>query len=697
MNIGELNNMQKEAVLYNEGPLLILAGAGSGKTKVLTTKVSYLINELNVPPSQILAITFTNKAAKEMKERISSLVGPLAYQAQISTFHSFGLKIVKEYSDLLDLKRNFSILDTEDSLAIIKSILKTMNLDAKIYKPNTLKRKISSSKNEFIMHDKYEGFCHTPFDLIVAKVYKAYQEKLASNNAVDFDDLLILPLKLFHNFPNILSRYQDEYAHIMIDEYQDTNYVQYLLAKMISAKHRNITVVGDIDQAIYSFRGADYKNLLDFERDYTDAKLIKLEQNYRSTQNILTAANNVILNNKERKDKNLWSEQGEGEKIVYRRAYDEKDEANYIVGEISNLLANGYLLSDIAILYRTNAQSRNIEEAFLRKNIPYKVIGSFYFYKRKEIKDLISYLKLIYNSLDDTSLTRVINVPKRKIGASAIGKLSAIANERKSSLFEAIESGPELEFKRMIQSFQEATNKLSLTELISKILDESGLLNMYKKSKKLEDLAKGENLEEFKSISLEFERKNGNIDLGDFLEEISLVSDSAMYNNNSNVVTMMTIHAVKGLEFDVVFLAGAEENILPHSNSLMDSTSVEEERRLCYVAITRARKKLYLINAKRRMFFGRDQINPPSRFVKEIGESVIESMTVNDDTFKTKFNKEDAFYEDDVTFKVGDKIEHSKYERGIVVEIEGDILNVAFKKEFGIKKLLKNHKSVKKL
>ena len=449
-----LNDRQLEAVATTEGPLLVLAGAGSGKTKVLTTRIAYLIKEKKVNPSNILAITFTNKAAKEMKSRVYQLLGKTASNIQISTFHSFGLLLIKENYEKLGFKSNFTILDSDDSLTVIKKIMKEYNLDPKIYNPKAVRNKISSCKNELVDAKEFEKYAMTDFDKNVCRIYKKYTSKLLNNNSLDFDDLLMLPIFLLKANPEILKNYQEKYKYILIDEYQDTNEAQYILSKMISAKYKNICVVGDESQSIYSFRGSNYRNILNFEKDYNKPKVVLLEENYRSTSNILNAANSVIKNNKQRKDKNLWTTNGDGTKIKYHKALNEKDEALYVVDEIKKMINDGVSEKDIAILYRTNAQSRAMEEALLRENIAYKVVGSFYFYNRKEIKDLISYLKLIYNSYDDVSLMRVINTPKRGIGTKTIENIAIKSSSLGIPMYEAIDSGKELEFKKMIEELK---------------------------------------------------------------------------------------------------------------------------------------------------------------------------------------------------------------------------------------------------
>ena len=475
MNLDNLNDKQKEAVLYNDGPLLIIAGAGAGKTKTLTSKIAYIIDEHLATPYNILAITFTNKAAKEMRDRLYLLIGDEARKLQVSTFHSFGLKLLRENYELLGYDRNFVIMDSDDSLTVVKKIIKDLDYDPKVYNPKAIRNKISSCKNELISAKAYERYAVSDYEQVIQKVYEKYEKKLQQNNSVDFDDLLILPIKLFREHQDVLEKYQNLYQYVLIDEYQDTNQAQYILTKMISEKNRRITCVGDDSQSIYSFRGANYKNILNFENDYRDAKTILLEQNYRSTGNILDAANQVIKNNRDRKDKNLWTNKGPGEKIKYYRAYNERDEAQYVIRKIKELVNRNVEYKDIAVLYRTNAQSRVVEEEMLKENLPYRVIGSFYFYSRKEIKDLIAYLRLIHNSKDNVSLLRVINTPKRGIGLKTIENLTIKADTEGISIYDAIESGKELEFKKTIEKLKNVAEDLTLTELIDKVLDASGM------------------------------------------------------------------------------------------------------------------------------------------------------------------------------------------------------------------------------
>ena len=696
MDLTNLNELQRKAVLHNEGPCLVIAGAGSGKTKVLTTRIANLV--LNgVPSYNILAITFTNKAAKEMKERLEKLVPE--NNAFVGTFHSFGLRIIRENTDSLNMTSNFTILDSDDVGTLIKKIIKEKGYDPKQVTPSFVKNKISFIKNEMLTNSEAEKLLNTDMDKIAYQIYIEYNMKLRKNNSVDFDDLLKLPVELFRKNPSILEHYQDKFKYILIDEYQDTNEVQYQLVKLLAAKYQNLFVVGDPDQSIYQFRGANYQNILNFEHDYKNTEVIALEDNYRSTKMILDAANSVIRNNSERKEKNLRSHHGDGVKIKYMRGYNEKDEIVKVITEIKKLLENGYSKKDIAIFYRTNAQSRVVEEQFLKENIPYKVVGSYYFYARKEIKDLICYLRLISNSLDDISLRRVINTPKRGIGEASITKLEKEALLNNTSMYDAITSGKELEFKRIIEELKKDMENMSLTELVDDVLDKSGMKNSLEADNTLESELRLDNLMEFKSITATFEQNTGSVDLKDFLEEISLIADIEEHKEDSDVVTLMTIHSAKGLEFPVVFLVGMEEGIFPHQNSFCEENGIEEERRLCYVGITRAEKKLYLSNARQRMLYGNTSQNPPSRFLKEIDPNVLEennsTMNININNHDS-FKKQDMYSNNDIDLKVGDVIIHDIYGRGVVVGVDKSLVSIAFQRQYGIKKLMKNHKSIHK-
>lgn len=684
-----LNKEQIEAVKTIDGPVLVMAGAGSGKTKVLTTRIAYLIEE-GIPSYNILAITFTNKAAAEMRDRVSNLIGDVS--SFIGTFHSLGVRIIRENHDILGLPNNFTIIDSDDTNTIIKKLLKEMNLDSKQYSPSYVRNRISFIKNQMLTDGELDRLFNTPMDKVVVEVYHRYNNKLKTSASVDFDDLLLLPVNLFKERKDILEHYQDKYRYILIDEYQDTNPVQYKLSVMLSNKYKNIFVVGDMNQSIYAFRQADFRNISNFEKDFKGAKVIKLEHNYRSTNNILSAANEVIKHNTERKDLKLFSDNGDGVKIKYMRAYDEKHEIALVIDEIKHLLSEGYKNEDIAILYRTNAQSRAIEDVFLSKGIPYKVFGSYYFYNRKEIKDLISYLRLIYNPHDEISLRRVINTPKRGIGDSAIAAIEERAKQQNISMFEALETRKELEFKEIIEDLIKRSESLSLTELIDEVLERSGMKKELESSKALEDEIRLENLMEVKSITASFEERTGSANLGDFLEEVSLIADISNHTEDGDVVTLMTLHSAKGLEFPVVFLVGMEEGLFPHNMSLMEN-NLEEERRLCYVGITRAKERLYLTNAKRRMLYGKENMNIPSRFISEIDEKLIEKIGPKEEN--KVIDKKQMYTNDNNDITEGSIISHEQYGTGVVVKCDGSLISVAFKT--GIKKLMKNHKSIKKI
>lgn len=684
-----LNKEQIEAVKTIDGPVLVMAGAGSGKTKVLTTRIAYLIEE-GIPSYNILAITFTNKAAAEMRDRVSNLIGDVS--SFIGTFHSLGVRIIRENHDILGLPNNFTIIDSDDTNTIIKKLLKEMNLDSKQYSPSYVRNRISFIKNQMLTDGELDRLFNTPMDKVVVEVYHRYNNKLKTSASVDFDDLLLLPVNLFKERKDILEYYQDKYRYILIDEYQDTNPVQYKLSVMLSNKYKNIFVVGDMNQSIYAFRQADFRNISNFEKDFKGAKVIKLEHNYRSTNNILSAANEVIKHNTERKDLKLFSDNGDGVKIKYMRAYDEKHEIALVIDEIKHLLSEGYKNEDIAILYRTNAQSRAIEDVFLSKGIPYKVFGSYYFYNRKEIKDLISYLRLIYNPHDEISLRRVINTPKRGIGESAILSIEERAKQQNISMFDALETRKELEFKEIIKDLIKRSESLSLTELIDEVLERSGMKKELESSKALEDEIRLENLMEVKSITASFEERTGSANLGDFLEEVSLIADISNHTEDGDVVTLMTLHSAKGLEFPVVFLVGMEEGLFPHNMSLMEN-NLEEERRLCYVGITRAKERLYLTNTKRRMLYGKENMNIPSRFISEIDEKLIEKIGPKEEN--KVIDKKQMYTNDNNDITEGSIISHEQYGTGVVVKCDGSLISVAFKT--GIKKLMKNHKSIKKI
>lgn len=683
-----LNDKQLEAVKHMEGPCLVLAGAGSGKTRVLTERIVNLIDN-GVSPYNILAITFTNKAAKEMRTRVENKLGYETNSIFIGTFHSFGLRILRENYVDIGYTSNITILDTDDVKAIVKRILKQNGYDPAKYEIRTIINKISSAKNDGISPNEYSKLFLNDLDIVIGLVYKEYTKLLKDNNSVDFDDLLLKPVELFKKNKSILEKYQERFKYILVDEYQDTNGIQYELCKLLAGKYKNIFVVGDANQSIYSFRNADYRNILNFERDYKNAKVILLEENYRSTNNILKAANSVIKNNSEGKKLNLWSSKSDGELITYVRCEDEIKEANYVITKIKELVQQGYKYSDMAVLYRTNAQSRVVEDAFVRNNIPHNIIGSYYFYNRKEIKDLIAYLKLIYNPNDSVSLERIINVPKRGIGTKSIENLRNKATSNNMSMFDAIDSGKELEFKNIILKLQEFSLNNNLSDLIEEVLTTTGIRMEYELNKSLENEAKVENLNEFKTVALMFE-ESGIYDLQTFLENIALVSDRGQYNNDGDEVSIMTLHSAKGLEFNIVFLLGMEEGLFPHNRSFDSLSDLEEERRLCYVGITRAKEKLYLLNARLRTIFGKTSGTIESRFVREIDEKLIDKLsTIKEPTEKKLIGN---MYNASSEIKTGDNVIHTVFGEGIVVNVSGGIATIAFKNGIGIKSIAANHK-----
>lgn len=690
----KLNDKQKEAVMHVDGPCLVLAGAGSGKTKVLTERIVNLINN-GVSPYNILAITFTNKAAREMRERVYNSIEEEANKIFIGTFHSLGLKIVRENAGVIGYSNNVTILDRDDVNTLIKRFMKELNLDTEHYPVKSILNKISFAKNEGLSPEEFDKFAKAPLDMAACKVYKMYESALKRSNSVDFDDLLILPLRIFKKDKSVLEKYQEHFKYILVDEYQDTNMVQYDMCKLLASKYRNLFVVGDMDQSIYSFRFANYMNVINFEKDNKDAKVIVLDENYRSTNNILNAANDVIKNNKERKEKNLWSSKGDGDKIKYIRCDNEQEEASTVVRLTKELLDKGEKPSEIAVLYRTNGQSRVFEEAFLKENIPFKIVGSYFFYNRKEIKDLISYMHLIYNNNDDASLERVINVPRRGIGSKTIERLRSEASISDKSMFEVVNSGKELGFKNLIIDLTNESKNTDLVGLVDVILDKTGIRKELEEKNDLESEIRLENLNEFKSIALAFQEK-GIFSLEEFLENISLVSDKNEYKEVDDGINLMTLHSAKGLEFNDVFLVGMEEGIFPHNRSFESESELEEERRLCYVGITRAKEHLWLMNAKKRTLFGQVSMNFPSRFIKEINSDLIdkeESVSLKNNSYIGNMYERDL--NDDL--KVGDKVVHDKFGEGIVVKIDGSVATIAFGYMYGIKNLAKNHKSIKRV
>ena len=646
--LDKLNDKQKEAAMYIDGPLLILAGAGSGKTRVLTYKMAYLLEEKIVKPWEILAITFTNKAAKEMKERVETLIGESGNDIWLGTFHSVCVRILKREIELLGYSRDFNIFDELDKDKVIKEVVKKLNVDDKSYPTSLIKYEISHAKDSMIDYKKYASNAAGDFRKEqIAKIYELYQKTLISNNAIDFDDILMLTVKLFLENPDRLSYYQSKFKYILVDEYQDTNKVQFLLISLLSAAHGNICVVGDESQSIYAFRGADITNILNFEKEYPNAKIIKLEENYRSTKNILNAANGVIKNNKSKIDKKLWTQNNEGDKIYYKTLPNEYEEVEYIVEKIDDLCKKEKLkYSDFAVLFRTNAQARVLEEVFMRNGTPYKLIGGIKFYSRKEIKDLISYLKLIQNQDDNIALKRIINEPKRGIGEKAIDKLDEMATSQGISIFKLIQDSNNLEgirsagniilFRDMINNLILKKDNIKISELMKDVLKESGYEAMLNEGNEKENEMRFENLMEFIGVAIEFEKETADATLADFLDSIALVSDVDRMDDESESVTLMTMHSAKGLEFEVVFLVGMEEGLFPSKRSIEEDESVEEERRLCYVGITRAKKKLYITNASKRTLYGSTTYTMPSRFISEIPEELFDDDALENISLRKK-------------------------------------------------------------
>jgi DNA helicase II / ATP-dependent DNA helicase PcrA len=720
-----LNPEQQRAVKTTDGPLLLMAGAGSGKTRVLTHRIAYLMVEKQVNPYNILAITFTNKAAREMKERIYSMMGGVADEIWVSTFHSMCVRILRRDIDRLGYNRNFTILDTTDQQSVVKTILKEKNLDPKKYDPRAILGAISSAKNELIGPEEFAKNAGGHMDQIVADVYEMYQKRLRKNQALDFDDLIMTTIQLFQRVPEVLTFYQRKFQYIHVDEYQDTNRAQYMLVKLLAQRFQNLCVVGDSDQSIYRWRGADIANILSFEKDYPRSEVILLEQNYRSTKRILFAANEVIKNNLNRRDKNLWTENAEGNKIFYYRADSEQSEAQFVAGKIKEAIQSGKRkYSDFAILYRTNAQSRVMEEVLLKSNIEYSIVGGVKFYDRKEIKDTLAYLRLIANPDDDISLSRVINVPKRGVGSSSVDKIANFADMHDMSMFQALGSieliglSPKItkacrEFYDLINNYTHMQEYLSVTELVEEVLEKTGYYEMLKAEKSIEAQSRLENLDEFLSVTKNFEEGNEDKSLIAFLTDLALVADIDKLDEDGkqvDTVVLMTLHSAKGLEFPVVFLLGLEEGVFPHSRSLMEEAEMEEERRLAYVGITRAEEELFITNAQMRTLFGRTNMNPPSRFIGEIPADLIDGLEPRKTPLQSQSASPFAARQaaavrkpvlrpmtnstggEELGWKVGDKAVHGKWGTGTVVSVKGEgegiELDIAFPKPVGIKRLL---------
>ena len=658
-----MNDKQAKAVQTTEGPLLIMAGAGSGKTRVLTHRIAYLIGEKMINPWNILAITFTNKAAREMRERAMAL-NPATSETLIATFHSMCVRILRREADHIGYNRNFTIVDPGEQRTLMKRILKNLNLDPKKWNERAILGTISNAKNDLLDEVAYEHQAGDMYTQIVAKCYKAYQEELRRSEAMDFDDLIMMTLRLFDKNPDVLAYYQQRYQYIHVDEYQDTNHAQYQLVKLLASRFKNICVVGDADQSIYGWRGADMQNILDFEKDYPEAKVVLLEENYRSTKKILQAANEVIKNNRNRRPKKLWTQNDDGEQIVYYRANDERDEAVFVASTIDNIIREeGKNFKDFAVLYRTNAQSRTIEEALLKSNIPYTMVGGTKFYSRKEIRDVISYLNLIANPADNISFERVVNEPKRGVGPGTLEKIRTFAYEQNMSLLDAsanIMLSPikgkaaqgVYDFANMILNLRDQLDGLSITEAVETVLDKSGYLDALSMQQTLESQARIENIEEFMSVTKNFDETNTDgtedetgIDrLGRFLNDLALIADTDDGDMEAAEVTLMTLHAAKGLEFPVVFLIGMEEGVFPLSLASEDPEELEEERRLAYVGITRAEEILFLTNANTRTLFGKTSYNRPSRFLREISDDLLQYQGLArpaNSSFGVRFTKEE--------------------------------------------------------
>ena len=732
-----LNREQQEAVLHVDGPLLILAGAGSGKTRVLTYRIAHLIDECGVNPWNILAITFTNKAAGEMRERVDKIVGYGSESIWVSTFHSTCVRILRRYIDRLGYDTNFTIYDTEDQKTVMKSVCQKLELDSKLYKERMLLNVISHAKDEYISPNEFLLEAKGDFrQEKIAQAYVEYQKELKKNNALDFDDLLVKAVELFQSCPDVLEYYQNRFRYIMVDEYQDTNTVQFKFISTLARQYRNLCVVGDDDQSIYKFRGANIRNILDFEKVFPDAKVVKLEQNYRSTQNILDAANGVIANNRGRKEKALWTENEQGEPIMFQQFQNGYEEAEYVAGEISKKVRNGEAeYEDFAVLYRTNAQSRLFEEKFLYANIPYKIVGGVNFYSRKEIKDILAYLKTIDNGKDDLAVRRIINVPKRGIGNVTLSKVQAHADSRGISFFEALEEANEIPglgkaalkiqpFVHLIHEMRLSLADMSMQDLIQAILDKTGYAEDLKNEDTDESKARLENIDEFINKAVTYEEGAEEPNLSGFLEEVALVADIDSVEDGDNRVLLMTLHSAKGLEFPYVYLAGMEDGLFPSYMSIVadDPTEeIEEERRLCYVGITRAMKELTITCARCRMVRGETQYNNVSRFVREIPAELLARKSVMPrepkkpevpqhtsyqkakEAFRTKTFDPQQFKvvkADKLDYTVGDQVSHVKFGKGTVLEItEGGRdyeVKVNFER-FGVKKMFASFAKLKKV
>lgn len=722
--INELNDKQKEAVLQVKGPVLMLAGAGSGKTRAITTRIAYMIAKKYINPYNIMAITFTNKASKEMKERIKSTVGAGYEKVWVATFHSTCVRILRQHADKMGISKNFVIYDSKDQKKLVKECLKELNIDKKQFTPKAALNKISTCKNELITPLKFEKDSQDDYkDSVYAKIYKLYQKKLKSNDAMDFDDLIFKTVELFRKDEKVLESYQDRFRYIMVDEYQDTNTAQYQLIKLLADKYKNLCVVGDDDQSIYKWRGANINNILNFEKDFKNTKVVRLEQNYRSTQNILEAANKVVQNNTIRKDKKLWTDNDKGELIKFYNASDDKGEAKYIVDKVKKEVAKGKrTYNDFTFLYRTNAQSRIIEEYLVRNAIPYTLLGGTKFYRRLEILDILAYLRIVINSKDDIGVKRIINVPKRGIGKTTIGKVNEIAIMENDDFYNILKQADKYEklkrpqkkifkFVEMIEDFKEKREELTISKLVEYIVEKIGYIKDLEKenSEKADDRI--DNIRQFISKAVEFENENPDLELEDLLEEIALMADIDNYNEEKDRVKLMTIHSSKGLEFPVVFITGFEENVFPSYRSVLEG-ELEEERRLCYVAMTRAEEELYITAANSRLVNGKIQYNSISKFFEEIPEQLIQKenkksviRSVNKfkkKKFKSRFKKFEMPKPKNIKleFEVGDLVKNMKYGKGTIKDISpagADYEICVDFKEHGEKKMMSSFSKLKKL
>jgi DNA helicase II / ATP-dependent DNA helicase PcrA len=718
--LATLNSAQREAVQVIEGPVLILAGPGSGKTRVITHRVAYLVKLCGVSPQHIMAVTFTNKAAREMRDRLGQLLGQGAEALTLGTFHAICARILRREGMVVGLDSGFVIYDEDDQLSLIKQIMEELNLDSKQYAPRALRSAISAAKSRLVSPGGYAEWVSSYFEEIVHRVYQRYQELLSRGQAVDFDDLLMRTVQLFQSHPQILSRYQSKYVHILVDEFQDTNIVQYMLMKQLAGKYRNLCVVGDPDQSIYSWRFADLRNILSFEQDYPEAKVVFLEQNYRSTKTILEVASEVISANKQRKPKELWTENEDGASVTVIESYNAEEEAQCVVNEIEKLIDQEKMsLKDCAVMYRVNAQSRALEETFMRYGVPYKLVGGTRFYQRREVRDIIAYLRLIHNRNDNVSLVRIINVPARGIGQRTISHLQSWAKAHDTSLFEALKQAgrnviaspdsagakkslhPRIAqalagFDALLARLIAQSRELSLSRLLDEILEHSGYREYILSREEGEE--RWENVMELKNVAGEYDGLDPEEALPTFLEKVSLVADIDELDEKADAVTLITLHQAKGLEFPAVFIVGLEEGILPHRRSFDDPEEMEEERRLCYVGITRARKRLYLLRCYRRSLFGGSTANPPSRFLQDISPHLLNSRGLWQDSTAPAYSPDLESYPSParrplstLALKVGDHVRHSKFGPGIVMNChptrEDQELTVVFE-EAGVKKLL---------